>query len=68
MNCNHDLNILSTNNKYVFFACLLCLKAEPITFENEFICDCGNKGTKCWTFSQQHNCIYCKDCKKIIKS
>jgi len=68
MRCEHSLILLKTSSGYVYFACLQCFKAEPIQPEKDFICECGNEGTECWTFSSKYNCIYCKDCNRIIKS
>ena len=39
MNCDHNLIFTETENKYPFFACLECLKAEPAAVLKNFILD-----------------------------
>jgi len=70
-NCEHNLILGETNNKYTCFVCFDCLKVDfvsPIKDTEEFKCNCTiNEISNNLKFNFKGNYIYCSDCKKILK-
>lgn len=68
MNCEHNLIFTETENKYPFFACIECLKAEPAAVLKNFKCTCEGVDSKCWKLSLTggRTVIYCEKTRRII--
>ena len=70
MNCDHDLVLGETSSqKYAFFMCLKCFKAEPLEKMKNILCECESESNKEWRYKNNKGLvyIYCDKCDKIIK-